>query len=104
MCRLYQYECDDCGIGKEFASEEQCAKYSCPCGGNKKPLITIELEDMDSIPKVSFDGKDITGRCRVTFKWITRNGDGIGGAMFEIEYIDDNGVSHNVSKRVGVYG
>lgn len=72
--------------------------------GNKKPLIKIELEDINSIPKVTYDGRDITNRCHVDFKWITKSDECAGGAMFEIEYIDDNGVSHRVSKRVGVFG
>jgi DNA-directed RNA polymerase subunit RPC12/RpoP len=38
----------------------------------KPKLLTIELDDLSSIPKVIYNGEDITNRTRIDFSWITR--------------------------------
>lgn len=42
--------------------------------GKNKPLITIELEDIDSVPKIKFKGKELKeGIVRATFDYTTND-------------------------------
>ena len=68
---------------------------------DKESLLMIELQDANSIPKVYYDGKEITNRCRVTFDWLTKEADNLGGMKFHVEYVDGNGTSHTIAKRIG---
>lgn len=54
----------------------------------KKPLLTIELSDIDSIPKVIYKGKKITKRIHVSFDWSTQTDKTVPSPMIDIEYLD----------------
>lgn len=54
-----------------------------------KPLLTIELQDEDSVPKVIYNGEEITGKVRVSFDWETKT-EVIGGTRYNIEHLDNS--------------
>lgn len=54
-----------------------------------KPLLVIELESETSVPKVFYQGEEITGRKQIEFGWKTKRGyEGTGGMKIYIEYAD----------------
>lgn len=65
------------------------------------PLIQIELEDENSIPKVFYEGEEITGKAQITFDWITKKNRGLGGMKFNIEHADEKGIVHTKGRRRG---
>lgn len=54
------------------------------------PLLRIELQDETSVPKVFYEGKEITGgKARVLFNWDTEEAvPNSGGTKFNVEYAD----------------
>ena len=71
----------------------------CPeCGGpviqqpfNQKkqivPLLTIELQDESSVPKVIYKGEEVKGKRNIFFDWDTDTYNS-GGLTYAIEHID----------------
>lgn len=55
----------------------------------EQPLLTIELQDETAVPKVFYEGEEITNKMRISFDWLTR-GDlsNSGGTKFNIEHFD----------------
>lgn len=54
------------------------------------PLLKIELDDINSIPKIYYKGQQYTGLVRVSFDWETRGIDPKQGTYIHIEHIDSN--------------
>lgn len=55
----------------------------------QKPLLTIELQDETSVPKVFYEGEEITHKARVSFDWETEKAmPNSGGTKFNIDYVD----------------
>lgn len=55
----------------------------------KEPLLTIELEDETSVPKVFYKGKELTAKTSINFEWITQGAHpGIGGLDFKVAHYD----------------
>lgn len=52
----------------------------------KPNLLTIELTDEQSIPRVVYKGEEITGRIAIDFEWRTRDDKQIGGTYFRIKH------------------
>lgn len=53
------------------------------------PLLQIELENETAVPKVFYEGKEITRKVRVSLDWDTRKlKPDSGGARYNIEYAD----------------
>ncbi|MCC2250507.1 hypothetical protein JUJ52_11095 [Virgibacillus sp. AGTR] len=50
-------------------------------------LLTIELEDETSVPKVFYKGEEIKHKCNVFLDWDTDT-DTFGGLTYSIEHID----------------
>lgn len=62
---------------------ENCVKYS------REPLLTIELQDETSVPKVFYKGEEITAIVHVDFDWCTRSCEPLSGGMkLNIEHSD----------------
>lgn len=58
----------------------------------KKPLLTIELDSETSVPRVFYEGKEISNKVRISFDWETRT-DAIGGTRYNIEhYVYSHGI------------
>lgn len=57
---------------------------------NRKPLLTIELEDMNSVPVVKYKGEELGHKTYVKFDWERKTDKSFGGVEFDIE--------HHVSK------
>jgi hypothetical protein len=53
---------------------------------NKK--LVIELDELDSTPRVFIDGKEIEGKDKVTFVWNEFNENRRGFTKFNVEYHD----------------
>ena len=62
------------------------------CGTRKLingPLLTIELQDETSVPKVFYKGKELIGKSDVWFEWKTqREHKYTGGVDFKVNYYD----------------
>jgi len=52
-----------------------------------KPLLVIELHDETAVPKVFYQGEEITNKVRVSFEWETRT-DELGGTAYNIDYVE----------------
>ncbi|GGJ48543.1 hypothetical protein [Virgibacillus salexigens] len=66
-----------------------------------KPLLTIELEDIDSIPKIKYKGERITGVVHAGFDWVTKNGVPVlDNPVIELEYLDKESKTGSI-KQVG---
>lgn len=102
-------ECLDCGR-HEVVDSFYCDGLRCKCGGGYKairettlpltinsrskrnPLLTIELENDTSVPKVFYKGEEITNKINVQFDWETDT-DIPGGVSYAIEHVEDKGVN-----------
>jgi len=93
-------KCGFCGDEKVFMHEEEAINYKCDC---KRPLLTIELEDETSVPKVIYKGEELTSKKKVKFEWETqREHAGTGGVNFWIEHFDKETESlHIIGRRNG---
>jgi len=68
----------------------------------KEPLLTIELQDETAVPKVFYEGKEITGKVRVSFDWLTNGMEPLsGGTKFNIEHCE-TGHKDLVKKGIGL--
>lgn len=65
-------------------SKPCCAE--CKCVEPTPNLLTIELTDEQSIPRIVYKGEDITGRIAIDFEWRTRNAEQMGSTYFRIEH------------------
>ncbi len=89
-------------------------KFECPkCGGNMvdlyykeillsnkndQPILKIELQTLDSVPKILYEGTEINNLVDVEFEWDTRT-DGPGETHIKIKHADkDDNKSHTVVK------
>ena len=55
----------------------------------KGNLLVIELRDETAVPKVFYEGEEITGKVRISFDWETKTEElGSGGTEYNIEYAD----------------
>ncbi|KNE19661.1 hypothetical protein [Virgibacillus pantothenticus] len=53
----------------------------------RSSLLTIELEDESSVPKVFYQGEEVTNKVRVSFNWDTREESPLsGGTRYNIEH------------------
>ncbi|MED4559439.1 hypothetical protein [Bacillus subtilis] len=56
----------------------------------KAPLLQIELEDIDSVPRVFYKGEKITNRIAIDFEWRTRGDDKAGSTYIRIKHGNDS--------------
>lgn len=52
-------------------------------------LLTIEMEKLDSVPKVYYKGKEVTNKVLIKLEWKTQNETGAPSPHIRIEYVDD---------------
>ncbi len=52
-------------------------------------FLTIELDDIESVPKVTYKGEDITGRIKISFDWESGNETGNSKLNFKINHLMD---------------
>ncbi|WP_172692043.1 hypothetical protein [Bacillus glycinifermentans] len=55
----------------------------------KPPLLQIELEDIDSVPRVFYKGERITKRIAIDFEWRTGGADKVGSTYIRIKHGND---------------
>lgn len=55
------------------------------------PLLTIEVQDMNSVPVVKFNGKDVTNKVSVEYRWQTDQFRINGEHFFKTEHIEKIG-------------
>lgn len=53
-------------------------------------LLTIELTDEQSIPRVIYKGEEITGRIAIDFEWRTKDADQCGSTYYRIKHTKDS--------------
>ncbi|WP_313894692.1 hypothetical protein [Psychrobacillus sp.] len=51
------------------------------------PLLSIEIESLDNVPKVIYKGEEITGKTNIDFTWETKTLDP-GKVEFMVKYYD----------------
>ncbi|MBQ4816433.1 hypothetical protein IHP72_09305 [Bacillus pumilus] len=62
-----------------------------------KPLISIEQNDIQSVPKVFYKGEEIKGKVRVVYEWNTKSLNEMGSNVIELEFVDkDNKFANKV--------
>lgn len=59
----------------------------------KKPLLTIEVKDMQSVPVVKYKGEDITGKVEIDYHWRTSDSEIIGEHEVYIEHCNKEQLS-----------
>lgn len=69
-------------------SKPCCAK--CQCELSKPNLLTIELTDEQSLPRIIYKGEEITGRIAVDFEWRTKDADQCGSTYYRIKHTKDS--------------
>ncbi len=73
-------------------------------GKDMTSLLTIELQDESSVPKVIYKGKEIKNRVNVSFDWDTADAHGPGGLSYAIEHMETgNGqvTTNRIERRCG---
>lgn len=100
-CRTYR-----CVVARDFRQCAHCGKEGTlnitKNEPESKPLLTIELQDETAVPKVFYEGKEITGKVRVSFDWITKGCEpNSGGTKYNIEH-HETGHGDIVKKELGL--
>ncbi|MGN7305357.1 oxidoreductase [Bacillus subtilis] len=57
---------------------------------NTPNLLTIELTDEQSIPRIIYKGEEITGRIAVDFEWRTKDADQCGSTYYRIKHTKES--------------
>ncbi|MED5047661.1 oxidoreductase [Bacillus siamensis] len=57
---------------------------------NTSNLLTIELTDEQSMPRIIYKGEEITGRIAVDFEWRTKDADQCGSTYYHIKHTKDS--------------
>lgn len=111
--RIYKHQCKDCDARFYIEDLKLVSVSTCPkCNGDciyvgehkieqhdkdlwteqDKPLLTIELHNESSVPKVFYKGEEVTRKTNITFDW-EQDSDTFGGLTYAIErYISGEGV------------
>jgi len=102
-CR-YEYKCNACGskifTTKRFLSFargcQECDEGELEIGWfhNKpmydpKPLLTIVLDDIGSVPTVTYKGEEIKLKTNISFEWDTRDALNLGGTSYKVEHLEE---------------
>lgn len=116
-------ECLDCER-HEVVDSFYCDGMRCKCGGGykglrettlpvtinartkRKPLLTIELENESSVPRVLYKGKEIEAKTHISFDWRTKKEerDSTGGLDMRIEHYDNEIESlHIIGRKSGEF-
>lgn len=78
---------DDEVVEKEsITSKGLVADYAAGKPIKKKPLLTIELEDMNSTPIVKYKGEELLYKKHVKFDWEQKTDKSFGGVEFDIKH------------------
>ncbi|PWA08647.1 hypothetical protein DCC39_14510 [Pueribacillus theae] len=64
-----------------------------------KPLLTIELQDENSVPKVFYKGEEVKSKKNILFDWETSTADDGGGLTYIIEH-QETGNKQPTSNRI----
>lgn len=68
-----------------------------------QPLLSITLDNEETVPKVIYKGKEITHKQSVSFEWETKTDVFMGGLTYAIEHINGDGkqpVSNKIERRL----
>jgi len=71
---------------------------------NRKPLLTIELQDESSVPVVTYKGEKIMLKKNIQFDWETGTDTDMGGLEYVIEYHEtgnEKPTVNRIERRVG---
>ncbi|GGP17221.1 hypothetical protein [Oceanobacillus neutriphilus] len=69
-----------------------------------EPLLTIELEDESSVPKVIYKGEEVKYKKNIQFEWETGTATDMGGLEYVIEYQEtgnEQPTVNRIERRVG---
>ncbi|MEC3659225.1 hypothetical protein ABEY13_06390 [Bacillus velezensis] len=61
----------------------------CKCVEPTPNLLTIELTDEQSVPRIIYKGEEITNRIAVDFEWRTKDADQCGSTYYRIKHTKD---------------
>jgi len=88
LTNYVSYECLKCNaiinIPESLFNGETVCCQSCK---TNEPLLVIELQNESSVPKVFYQGQEITDKVRVSFDWETKT-DELGGTRYNIEHYE----------------
>src|SRR5690625_4632909 len=100
------HRCKKCNETYEYRNASIVFKKKCPhciigelekVDSKPEPLLTIELDDETSVPRVHYKGQELTGKASVFFDWDTDT-DVMGGLTYAIEHYESG--SYPVSNRI----
>ncbi|WP_254610344.1 hypothetical protein [Bacillus tequilensis] len=76
--------------GNTSVSTKPYTGYVTPIAITTPNLLTIELTDEQSIPRIVYKGEEITGRIAVDFEWRTKDADRFGSTYYRIKHTKDS--------------
>lgn len=84
-------------LHKMFGASALRAAWILYKAGNKPKdkLLTIGIDDIDSVPTVYYKGEEIVGKSRVSFDWKTRDCNGKYPAYINVEHVDTDSEAIN---------
>ncbi len=80
-------------LGEELPSMREDVKHLLVYDEEDKviPLLQIELENETSVPKVTYQGKEVRFNRETLFHWETKSDYSMGGLTYTIEHIENVG-------------
>jgi len=99
-------ECNGAFVDKFFYGKHIVKKNIFASSKTKKdkPLLTIELQNESSVPKVIYKGVEITRKVNVFFDWYTSDAYSSGRLAYAIEHVEVKGkqpIVNRIERRVG---
>ncbi|MBQ6447247.1 MAG: hypothetical protein IJJ10_07275, partial [Bacillus sp. (in: Bacteria)] len=87
---------------KEFTRNvsEIISKHLTVDGVKKVPLLSIELDEENGVPKVFYKGEEIKLNREIFFHWETTSSTDVGGLTYVIEHTEPNLVVNRIERRV----
>ncbi|MGG3404438.1 hypothetical protein BKK39_23215 [Bacillus cereus] len=73
--------------GGSVALTKHCTGCSWSDGGMNKPLLVIEVQDMNSVPTVIYNGETIEGKVSIAYKWETSGFEKKGKQNIKINHV-----------------
>lgn len=74
---------------------------------NNPKLLVIEVSDINSVPVITYKGKELMGKIAVSYDWVTRNAQedsGVQDLIINYCQLDDAGYPHNLTIRESRHG
>ncbi|MCM3030373.1 hypothetical protein [Niallia sp. MER 6] len=87
---------------KEFTRNvsEIISKHLTVDGVKKVPLLSIELDEENGVPKVFYKGEEIKLKREISFHWESTTDYNVGGLTYLIEHVEPGCIVNRIERRV----